>query len=139
MWTAEDFPGADSVPWPLLIRARHAYEIDAVVASTILRQVSQLASVAVTERLAEAAHTALADSPREEAGHDQRLNALTTMADFDELCPPWFRWPRPKPRYDDISDPLLGLVVEGAMELVRSVGSESLNKTLGAVLQDIAH
>lgn len=139
MWSAEDFPGADNVPWALLIRARTAYEIDAVVASTVLQQVSRFGSVSVTGRVAEAAHAALADSPREEAGTDQRLDALTSVLDYDELCPRWFHWPpKPKRRYDDISDPLLGLVVDGALELVRSAGSESLNKTLGAALQDVA-
>ena len=35
MWDPEGFPGADTVPWPLLIRARYQFELDAVIAGGV--------------------------------------------------------------------------------------------------------
>lgn len=140
MWTQEDFPGADKVPWQLLIRARYVDQIDALVASLVVEQVSRVASVSITQKLTEAAGTAVREAPHEKATANMRLGALGSVADFYDICPPgWpFRWPpRPKGHLDDFSHPMTGPVIEGALELVRSAGSEQLNKTLGSALQEV--
>jgi hypothetical protein len=139
MWDPDSFPGADAVPWQLLIRARYANEVDALVASVVVRQVARFASVKVTEQLTASAGEGLALSPRDEVGAEQRVGALSAVADFDEICPRnWpFRWP-PRPHgFDDLSDPISAVVVAGALDLVRSAGSEALNKTLGEALTQV--
>jgi hypothetical protein len=62
---------------------------------------------------------------------------LDAVADFDELCPRPLTWPRPKKKFGMLSDPLSALVISGALDLVRSAGSEELNKTLGAALEEV--
>jgi hypothetical protein len=140
MYDPDNFPGADSVPWQLLIRARYAHEVDALVASVVVRQVARFASVKVTEQVTSSAGEGLALSPRDELGAEQRVGALGAVADFDELCPRnWpFHWPpRPHRDFDDLSDPVSAVVVAAAVGLVRTAGSEALNKTLGETLTQV--
>lgn len=140
MWTSDDFPGADKVPWQLLIRARYLHQIDAVVASAVVQQVSRCASVEITEQVVRAATEGVSQSSREEASSEQRISALSSAMDFVDICPPnWpFRWPpRPKGRFEELSDPIAHVVLEGALEFVRAAGSDRLNKTLGETLHEV--
>jgi hypothetical protein len=139
MWDPDSFPGADHVPWQLLIRARFAHELDAVLASVVVARVGAVASVDITRKVAEVATQAVT-ADREKVTAATKVRALAAAADFDDWCgTPWPRhWP-PKPHgvLDDLSDPLVGLVVEQALTMVRAGGSEGLQKSLGDVLAEV--
>jgi hypothetical protein len=139
MWDIDHFPGADHVPWQLLIRARLVHELDAAVASTIVGQVSAVASTKVAHAVMRAAYDGGANGNREEASGEQRLAAFDAVLDFDDWCgTPWpHRWPGPRPHLDDLSDPITEVVLGKALELVRRAGSEELQKTLGSTLAEL--
>jgi hypothetical protein len=140
MWDPDNFPGADNVPWQLLIRARYAYEIDAILASVVVARVGAVASVDVARKVAMVAAD-VATAEREETTATAKVQALSAAAEFDE----WYcgnSWPRhwpPKPHgvFDDLGDPIAGLVIEQALTMVRAGGSETLQKTLGDVLAEV--
>jgi len=140
MWDIDHFPGADHVPWQLLIRARLVRELDAALASTIVRQVSTVASDKVTHTVMRAAYDGIASGNREEASGEQRLAAFDATLDFDDWCgTPWpHRWPGPRPHLDNLSDPIADLVLGKALELVRRAGSEELQKSLGSTLAELS-
>ena len=141
MWDPDNFPGADHVPWQLLIRARYAHEIDAVIASYVVARIGAVASAELTFKIAEVASQTM-PAERVKATATARLNALSAIADFDDWpwcgTPPWPRhWP-PKPRgFDDLSDAVLPLVLERAAAFVRAGGSEQLQGSLGEVLNEL--
>lgn len=139
MWDIDHFPGAENVPWPLLIRARLVHELDAALASTVVRQVSLVASKKVSRVVAAAAHEAVAGGNREPATAEQRISAFDAVLDFDDWCgTPWpHRWPGPRPHFDELSDPIAEVVIARAAELVRRGGSEELQKTLGSTLAEL--
>ena len=140
MWDPDNFPGADHVPWQLLIRARYAHELDAVLASVVVDRIGAVASVEITRRVAEVAAQAIT-ADREKVSAATRVRAMSAAADFDD----WWcgtTWPRhwpPKPHdlFDDLSDPVAGLVIEQALAMVRGGGSEALQKSLGDVLAEV--
>jgi hypothetical protein len=140
MWDPENFPGADNVPWQLLIRARYAHEIDAVLASVVVARVGAVASLDVARKVAAVASDAIT-AEREKATAPAKVRALSAAAEFDD----WWcgnSWPRhwpPKPHsvFDDLGDPISGLVIEQALTMVRAGGSEALQKTLGDVLAEV--
>jgi len=139
MWDPDNFPGADHVPWQLLIRARYAHELDAVLASVVVARVGAVASVEITRKVAEVAAQAIS-ADREKVSAATKVRAMSAAADFDDWwCgTPWPRhWP-PKPHglFDDLSDPIAGLVIEQALTMVRGGGSEALQKSLGDVLAE---
>lgn len=143
MWTSEDFPGAKNVNWQLLIRARYVHEIDATLASTVVRAVGSLASVGAGKALAVAAEKALSGERPVEASAQHRVTALTAMLDWDEWCgTPWphhWGWPpRCHDGFDDLSDPLTSVFADRALQLVKAAGSEALQKSLGGALAKIA-
>jgi hypothetical protein len=140
MWDIDHFPGADHVPWQLLIRARYAHELDAVLASVVVARVGAVASVDITRQVASVAQGAIT-AEREKVTAATKVRAMSAAADFDDWwCgTPWPRhWP-PKPRgvFDDLSDPIAGLVIEQALTMVRAGGSESLQKSLGEMLAEV--
>jgi hypothetical protein len=138
MWTQDDFPGAQSVPWQLLIRARYADEIDALIASTVVRAVAVVASRDLTQKVAEAAVSGVrASKAGVEASDSQRVAFLSAAADWEDggICPPWWPWHGPRPHYvDEISDPLVSVVLQRAGALVAAGASDALKKSLGGVL-----
>ncbi len=143
MWDSEHFPGANKVPWRLLIRARFVYEVDAVLASTIVRTVGSMASAGAGKALTVAAEKALADKRHAEVSAQQRVAALTALLDWDDWCgTPWPRhwpWPpRPHDVFDDLSDPVAALFADRALQLVKAAGSEALQKSLGGALAKMA-
>jgi hypothetical protein len=128
------------IPWQLLIRARTVSEIDAVVSSVVLARVAEVASVEMTRKVAVAASEA-AGASSERASAEQVVAALVAAADFDD----WYcstmshrTWPRHGGLLDDLSDPIASIVFEGAQRLVGAGGSETLQKTLGQVLTEVA-
>lgn len=139
MWTSEDFPGADHVPWQFLIRARYQFELDSAIASMVVRAAERVAPRALALDIAKAAFEGSRFGGRDEAPAEQRIAVLSMVADWDgELCPRWWPWPWPGPRRDDlldIGDPLTTIVLERALALVEAGGSEQLAKTLGAALR----
>ena len=140
MWDPDNFPGADNVPWQLLIRARYAYEVDAVLASVVVARVGAVASVEITRQVAAVAQDAIT-AEREKATAATKVRAMSAAAEFDDWwCgTPWPRqWP-PKPHgaLDDFSDPIAGLVIEQALTMVRAGGSPALQKSLGDVLVEV--
>jgi hypothetical protein len=140
MWDIDHFPGADHVPWQLLIRARLVREIDAVIASTVVRNLAEVASSKVTHTVTRAAEAALEEGNREQATSEQRLAAFDAVLDFDDWCPtrPRWPWPGPRPHFEDLSDPIAEVVVGQALELVRRAGSEQLQKSLGSALAELS-
>jgi hypothetical protein len=132
----DDVP--DNIPWQLLIRARFVHEIDALVASVVTQRVSQVATVEVARAVATAAQHAGASREVREASAEQRVAALEAVLDWDDdLCPrrphPW-PWPGPRRVFDDLSDPVAGMVIAQALDLVKVAGSDHLQSTLGATL-----
>jgi hypothetical protein len=138
MWTAEDFPGADNVPWQLLIRARYAHELDAVVASVVLSRLEHVVSDKVLGRLAGAAQVRAGETEKVHA--ETVLTVLRATDDFDDWCgTAWRRPPFPRPRWrGELDDPIAGLVLDRALELVTTAGSPALQETLGAELRGSA-
>ena len=140
MWDIDHFPGADHVPWPLLIRARFVHQIDAVLASVIVNQVGAVASAEVTRAVARAAHETIGSGRAEDVTPEQRVAAFDAVLDFDDWCPtrprhPW-PWPGPRPRFEELSDPIAEVVLQQAYDLVQRAGSEDLKKTLGSTLAE---
>jgi len=140
MWDPDNFPGASNVPWPLLIRARFAHEIDAVVASVVVNHVGAIASAKAAHAVALAAQDAISGANREVVTSEQRVIAFDAALDWDDWCgTPWpRRWPpRPRLDFDDLYDPVAGLVIAKALDLVSRAGSEELQKTLGSALAEL--
>lgn len=126
------------VPWQLLIRARTVGEVDAVISSVVLGRLAEVGSVETIRLVAEAAHGARGAST-EPATAEQKLSALSAVADFDDwYCGtvPHRPWPHRGDVLDTISDPVISIVADGARELVRA-GSPALQKTVGEALQQI--
>jgi hypothetical protein len=124
------------VPWQLLIRARTVSEVDAVISSVVLGRLAEVASLESVRLVAEAAHAAQGASD-EKAGADQKLSALTAVADFDDwYCGngPRRPWPHRGDLLDTVSDPVTSIVARGARELV-GAGSPALQKTVGEALE----
>lgn len=149
MWTPEDFPGADNVPWQLLIRARFVRDVDAFVATAIVRQVSQVASFEVATRVAEAAAEGMKGAAAEKVSRTGRADALGAVADFIDICPPWpwpwpWPWPGPWPwlegrenPWEKFGSPYQGTVLTGALDLLRKVGSPQLQERMGGLLEEL--
>jgi hypothetical protein len=96
--------------------------------------------VDVTRQVAAVAQNAVT-AEREKVTAATKVRALSAAADFDDWwCgTPWPRhWP-PKPHsvFDDLGDPIAGLVIEQALDMVRAGGSEGLQKSLGDVLVEV--
>ena len=140
MWTSDDFPGADNVPWQFLIRARTQFEVDSIVASQIVRTVSGLASSVVAAEFAAAATRAVVYSRETQSAnkpHDIRA-AVIALDDYWDWC--GTRWPRPFPpkRGFDFTDPLVISVADRAIDLLRTAGSPELQDALSKELGQLA-
>jgi hypothetical protein len=134
MWSSDDFPGASHVPWQLLIRARLQDEVDAALASTIVRAVADVGSQAQVVEVARAAHAGLASRPvGERASAQQRIAAIDAAAEFDDYCGNGYRWPIPH-HLQEFGDPAVLGVLAAAEQLVKA-GSENLQKAMGPALQ----
>lgn len=141
MWTVDDFPGAGNVPWQLLIRARFAHEVDAIIGSIVVDAVGRVASEQVVVRVAQVANDALAGREPVKTGPRQVLTALVAADDFDDWCgtkwPGWWRRP-PRPKWvEEIGDPMSKVVIARAAELVSVAGSSELQESLGAALVEL--
>jgi hypothetical protein len=126
------------VPWQLLIRARTVGEVDAVISSVVLGRLAEVGSVETIRAVAEAAHAARG-AASEPATAEQKLSALSAVADFDDwYCGngPRRPWPHRGDVLDTVSDPVISIVAEGARTLV-TAGSPALQKTMGEALQQI--
>jgi hypothetical protein len=126
------------VPWQLLIRARTASEVDSLIASVVLGRIAEIGSVETVRFVAEAAQAARGAST-EPATAEQKLSALSAVADFDDwYCGngPRRPWPHRGDVLDTVSDPVISIVAEGARELVKA-GSPALQKTVGEALDQI--
>ena len=136
MWSSEDFPGADHVAWPYLIRARYQFEVDAVIASLVARAALVVAPRGFGSQVAKAAiESTRLGGGREEAPAESRIAMLNLVADWDgDLCPK----PRPWPHLDElteIGDPTIVIVLERALQLLDAAGREQLQQPLGSVLE----
>lgn len=142
MWDPENFPGADHVPWQLLIRARYQYEVDAVIASVILRNAVALGNDAMAKELGAAASKAVALS-REENGRKKVAKggaAYSVVAEFDDWCgtrwPRW-PWPGPRPRGEEV-DPIVVVFADRALDALAAIASPQLREGLAPTLENIA-
>ncbi len=136
MWSADDFPINGEVPWQELIRARYQFEVDAIVASLVVRAVAAMGSRELAAEVTRAAlEGARFDGERAEAPAERRLALLQAVADWDgDLCPRFWWPPRPH-RDDELDDPMISVVLENAANLVFAAGGENLQKALGSALQ----
>ncbi|QEO10587.1 hypothetical protein [Protaetiibacter larvae] len=141
MWDPEHFPGADNVPWQLLIRARFAFEIDAVIASQIVHALAEVLPTKAVVQLSRAATQAVAAGSRAKVAPETTLGALSAAADFDDWCgTTWPRWPFPWPgprRFEDLVDPIAVLTIDQARTFLGAASPE-FQKGFGAALDDIA-
>jgi len=143
MWTYDDFPGADSVPWQLLIRARFQYQIDAIIASSVVHTIAKVATADVTAKVAEVAAQAVtrAAADQGEVSGERRGQFMDAVANWDgELCPRWWRYfpVPPKPRWiEEFGDPMFLVTIGQALEFVNAAGSPGLQGSLGAVLTEL--
>jgi hypothetical protein len=138
MWTPEDFPGADHVPWQLLIRARFVYQIDAIIASQVVRALAEVLPAKAAVELSHAAARVVADVPRDKAAPETTARALAAYDDFWDWCgTKWPRWPFPPRRFEDFFDPFAIVTIEKAREFI-GAGSPELQKGLGAALDEVA-
>ncbi|MCS0500430.1 hypothetical protein [Protaetiibacter mangrovi] len=141
MWTPDDFPGADHVPWQLLIRARFVREIDAVVASQVVRALGAVIPAKAAVELSHAATRAVAAAPEERIGAEGSVRAMSAYADFDDWCGTrWPHWPFPVPprRIDELVDPIAVAVLGRARDFVAAAGSPELQKGLGSALEELS-
>jgi hypothetical protein len=153
MWDIDHFPGADKVPWQLLIRARYAHEIDAVVASHVVNTVAGALPRQTAVQFARNATRAVAAGSREPVERETGARALIAFAEFDDWCgtmwPRWPRWPFPFPfpgpwpdprELDEsfILDPITVLTLDRAREFVEAAGSPEFQKNFGAALDEVA-
>lgn len=142
MWDPENFPGADHVPWQLLIRARYQYEVDAVIASVILRNATVLGNETIAKELGAAAAKAVALS-REVNGRKKVAKggaAYSVVAEFDDWCGTrWPRWPGPgpRPRSEEV-DPIVVVFADRALDALTAIASPQLRDGLAPVLDNIA-
>src|SRR6218665_299279 len=142
MWDPEHFPGADHVPWQLLIRARFVYELDAVIASHVVHALGQVLPAKAVAEFAHLATRVVAASPHDKVGQESAFAALSAYADFDDWCgTKWPRWPFPWPgprRFDDLVDPIAITTLAHAKEVVSAAGSPELQKGLDSALDELA-
>jgi len=139
MWSQEDFP-TGNIPFQLLIRARYVHEIDAVVGSVILKTLEDVASREVAVAVSTAANAAVFGRHDEKVDAEHALSAMSALADFDDWCGTyWPRWRGPRPhRFDGVDDPIASVILSRAADLVGVAGSETLQKSLGGVLGELA-
>ena len=139
MWTQDGFPGADKVPWQLLIRARFVDEIDAIVAHTVVATLAPLMGRERGRNLAGiAVEAVMADGgQRVELDTERRMSALDAFVDWDgDICPVGWprRWP-PRPKWiDEFDDPAILLALDSVLALVKGAGSEQFGKALEGVI-----
>jgi len=139
MWAQDDFP-TGNIPWQLLIRARYAHEIDAVLGSVIVQTVQGVASREVALAVGKAANAAVFGRHDEKVDAEHTLSAMSALADFDDWCgTSWPRWRGPRPHgFEVVDDPISSVVLSRAADLVGIAGSETLQKSLGGLLGDLA-
>lgn len=136
MFSPDDNIDFKTIPWQLLIRARYAYEVDAIVASTVARRVSEVASTNVAQAVTAAARESVSGGNREHAAPESKVAALSALADWEDN---WCGTPYPHhPHFGQLGDPIAEVVLGQALEVVRRAGSEELQKTLGSALADQA-
>jgi hypothetical protein len=128
-----------SGPWQLLIRARTEYEIDALIASVVVREVAAVGAEKAAIEVARAANAALAGSkgaqPAEPAA---RVAAIDALADYEERCGNGRHWPGPRPHWlSESNDPIAGVMIEALQGLVKA-GSPGLGETLLPALEQNA-
>jgi hypothetical protein len=139
MWSQEDFP-TGYIPWQLLIRARYAHEVDAVVGSVIVQTVQGVASREVAVAVSRAANAAVVGPHDQKIDAEHALSAMSALADFDDWCgTPWPHWRGPRPHgFEGVEDPISSVVLSRAADLVGIAGSEALQKSLGGLLGELA-
>jgi hypothetical protein len=136
MYGPDDNIDFSTIPWQLLIRARYAYEVDAVIASIVARQVSAVAPTSIAHAVTAAARESVSTGNREYAAPEARVTALSALADWEDN---WCGTPYPHhPHFGELGDPMSEVVLGQALELVRRAGSEGLQKTLGSALAEHA-
>jgi hypothetical protein len=94
------------IPWSAVIRMRSEAERNALVAGIIQRSVGSLLpeslrtdfSTAITAGATRMARQSLPVIPAE-AGREWRLRQLEKMAEYDDICPPFYK-PRPHPAWE---------------------------------------
>jgi surface protein len=114
------------VPVASLVNARYQFQIDGVIAATVLRALDRVASSHLTSRVALLAVGAVEESRNRlaEASEDQRLTSLDALSSWDTPSV------APGSTYAD--------VVARSVELIDAAGSGTLRVNLGDPLRTLA-
>ncbi len=127
MLTPVDVVNGEPMPFPYIVRARYQFQIDGVIAGTVLRAVAPVAPWHETSLVAAAAVDAVEASRdrAEKVDEDRRLVSLDALSEWESPSPvsPWSK----------VHD-----VVMRSLELVNAAGSETLRASLGGPLRRLA-
>ena len=126
MMTPVDVVNGEPMPFPYIVRAKYQYQIDGVIAGTVLRELARVAPRETTAEVALAAVDAVEASRADAAEVTDvgRLVSLDALSEWEaEPATPWSR---------------LHAVASRGAELVTAAGSEALGRILGDPLRRIA-
>jgi hypothetical protein len=127
MLSPVDVVNGEPMPFPYIVRARYQFQIDGVIAGTVLRAIAPVAPRHQTSVVAAAAVDAVEASRDrgDEVDDDRRLVSLDALSEWESPSPvsPWSR---------------LHDVVVRSLQLVNAAGSETLRATLGGPLRRLA-
>jgi hypothetical protein len=151
--SAEGWPDRGDFPYRLLIRIRTISHGDAVVASLISSRVGAVVPLDAATNLTAVARKATlasrdlhADRPLPDPG--SYLSGVEAFIDWDDICPPFWPWPRPPwwpwpgPRPDEFvgdpgpwswlagQDPAGVVIIDQALQLLKASSSEELQNAL---------
>ncbi len=128
MWSPVDVVNGEPMAFPYIVRARYQFQIDGVIAATVLRAFSAVASRDVTSTVAALAVDAVESSREQlvEATEDHRILTLDALSEWEATPPSPSGWAR-------VTD-----VVARSLDLINSAGSETLRAHLGGPLQRLA-
>ena len=125
MSNVSDATIGDRMPFTRLVKARYQFQIDGVIAATVLSALDRVASSNLTSRVAMLAVGAVEASRtrRGEASDEQRLRSLDALSSWDiQSSAP--------ATYTD--------VVTRSVELINTAGSGTLRADLGDPLRALA-
>ncbi len=127
MLSPVDVVNGEPMPFPYIVRARYQFQIDGIIAGTVLRAIAPVAPWQQTSLVAAAAVEAV-EASRDRAAEvdeDRRLVSLDALSEWESPTPasPWSK---------------LHEVVMRSLELVNAAGSETLRATLSDPLRRLA-
>lgn len=123
-----DDVSGEPMPFPYLVRARYQFQIDGVIAGTIVRAVADVAPRDLASQVAALAVDAVETSRRAatEATHEQRILSLDALSEWGSATAATTAWSR-------VAD-----VASRSIDLINAAGSDTLRTGLTGPLERIA-